>query len=127
MNLETLKHWLGVELSPVSLTEKLVSGVGGLISILVALGLGEWLFPSAAAAALVASMGASAVLLFAVPHGQLSQPWPVIAGHGFSAVIGVGCARWVPSHVLAGALAVGLAIMAMHLFKCIHPPGARPR
>ncbi len=50
----------------------------------------------------IASMGASAVLLFAVPHGQLSQPWPVLAGHVFSAAIGVLCARtfrplpWLP-------------------------------
>ena len=73
--------------------------------------------------AVVASMGASAVLLFAVPHGQLSQPWPVMAGHGFAALIGVCCARWISCPQLAGACAVALAIGAMHQFKCIHPPG----
>ena len=123
MNLEPLKNWLGVELSAVSAMEKLVSGAGGLASILFALFLGHWLLPPGPAAGLVASMGASAVLLFAVPHGQLSQPWPVVAGHGFSALIGVACARWMPSPMWAAACAVGLSIMAMHQLKCIHPPG----
>ena len=68
-------------------------------------------------------MGASAVLLFAVPHGQLSQPWPVAVGHVFSAVIGVTCARLIPYTPLAAACAVGLSIGFMHQFKCIHPPG----
>lgn len=72
---------------------------------------------------LIASMGASAVLLFAVPHGQLSQPWPVLAGHGISALVGVTCARLIGDVPLAAALSVAGAIGLMHQFKCIHPPG----
>ena len=63
------------------------------------------------------------MLLFAVPHGQLSQPWPVLAGHVFSAIIGVVCARIIHGPELAAAFAVCLSIGAMHHFKCIHPPG----
>ena len=72
---------------------------------------------------LVASMGASAVLLFAVPHGPLSQPWPLMGGHLISAVIGVSCALTIANPLLAGPLAVALAIAAMHYLRCIHPPG----
>lgn len=72
---------------------------------------------------IVASMGASAVLLFAVPHGPLSQPWQVVAGHIVPAIIGVACARWIANPVIAGALAVGIAIFAMRALACIHPPG----
>ncbi|TCJ12292.1 hypothetical protein EZJ19_12860 [Parasulfuritortus cantonensis] len=71
----------------------------------------------------VASMGASAVLLFAVPHGPLSQPWPVLGGHVVSALVGVVCAKLIGPPMLAAALAVGLAIGAMHYLRCIHPPG----
>jgi len=71
----------------------------------------------------VASMGASAVLVFAVPHGALSQPWPVIGGHLISAFIGVSAALLVPQPALAGPLAVGIAILAMHYARCLHPPG----
>ncbi len=63
------------------------------------------------------------MLLFGIPHGPLSQPWPVLAGQGISAVVGVSCARWIPDPALAAACAVGLSIGAMLQFKCIHPPG----
>lgn len=115
--------WLGIEIDAVSGKEKLVSLLGGFISILLIVTICQNLLGLDGASMLIASMGASAVLLFAVPHGQLSQPWPVIAGHVFSALIGVTCAKWIPSMPLAAGCAVGLAILTMHQFKCIHPPG----
>lgn len=123
MPLPTLRKWLGIELVEVSVTEKAVAALGGGLSILMLIALSTWVLPGEGAAAVIASMGASAVLLFGVPHGQLSQPWPVLAGHGVSAVIGVACAQMIPSPLLATACAVGLAIGAMHQLKCIHPPG----
>ncbi|MFX8373896.1 HPP family protein, partial [Acinetobacter baumannii] len=69
------------------------------------------------------SMGASAVLLYAVPHGALSQPWAVLAGHAVSAVAGVAAARNISDPALAAAVAVGTAILAMHYLRAIHPPG----
>lgn len=72
---------------------------------------------------LVASMGASAVLVFAVPHGPLSQPWSVFGGHLVSALIGVGCAQAFAEPALAAPLAVALATGAMLYLKCVHPPG----
>ena len=71
----------------------------------------------------VASMGASAVLLFAAPHGSLSQPWPVAGGHIISAIVGVACMEWIPHPALAASVAVGGAITAMYYARCIHPPG----
>ncbi len=72
----------------------------------------------------LASMGASAFLLFVVPHSPMSQPWPVIGGHLFAAAIGVVCARWIQSPALATATAVALSIFAMHWLHCLHPPSA---
>ena len=118
-----LKSLLGIEFSAVSPREKLVSMIGGLISILFLTFVTEQALHLSGAEAVIASMGASAVLLFAVPHGQLSQPWPVLAGQVFPALIGVICARWIPIPQLAAALAVGLSIGMMHHLKCIHPPG----
>ena len=123
MPLPTLRKWLGIELIEVSATEKIVATLGGGLSILILSMLTRWVLPEAGATAVIASMGASAVLLFAVPHGQLSQPWPVIAGHGVSALIGVTCAQHIAQPVIATACAVGLAIGAMQQLKCIHPPG----
>jgi CBS domain-containing membrane protein len=121
--MHTWKERIGLELSEVSFKEKLISTLGGVISIFSLLLFGRWGLDGTGGTCVIASMGASAVLLFAVPHGQLSQPWPVIAGHGFSALIGVLCARHIPHQALAGACAVGLSIGLMHQFKCIHPPG----
>ena len=72
---------------------------------------------------IVTSMGASVVLLFAVPHSALGQLWNVIGGHLISAAIGVACYQWLPSNGIAAGASVGLAIGAMYYTRCIHPPG----
>ena len=72
---------------------------------------------------LVAPMGASAVLIFAVPASPLAQPWPVIGGNIVSALAGVLAARLIPLPHLAAGCAVGGAILAMSLLRCLHPPG----
>jgi CBS-domain-containing membrane protein len=119
-----MRAWFGIELSPVSHAERLVSAAGGFLGIFFVLLVSRMVLGDQTAALLiVASMGASAVLLFGVPHGPLSQPWALIGGHAVSALIGVGCARLVPNPFAAAALAVGLAIGAMHYLRCLHPPG----
>jgi CBS-domain-containing membrane protein len=67
-------------------------------------------------------MGSTAAMLFAVPHGALSQPWPLLGGHLVSGLIGIACLLYVPDPLLAASLATGLAIGAMHYLRCIHPP-----
>lgn len=71
---------------------------------------------------LVAPMGASAVLLFGVSESPLAQPWSILGGNFVSALVGVACARWIDSTVMAASLAVALAIGAMFLCRCVHPP-----
>lgn len=72
---------------------------------------------------IVAPIGASAVLVFAVPASPLAQPWPVIGGNTLSALVGIAVARLVHDPVLATGLAVGLAIAVMSLTRSLHPPG----
>lgn len=72
---------------------------------------------------IAASMGASAVLLFVVPTSPLAQPWPFVGGHLISALLGVCCAKWIPDLAIAGSVAVGSSIFAMHYLRCMHPPG----
>ena len=114
---------IGLSRVPTSHTEKIVSGLGGFFAILGILIMSRWSVGSDAAAIIVASMGASAVLLFAVPHGPLSQPWPLFGGHIISGVVGVACAKYIPNEVLAASVAVGAAIGIMYYLQCIHPPG----
>ncbi|WP_116294431.1 HPP family protein [Cupriavidus taiwanensis] len=70
----------------------------------------------------VAPMGASAVLLFAVPASPLAQPWSIIGGNLIAGVVGVACARWIPDPGLAAAVAVAVSIALMFQFHCVHPP-----
>ena len=104
--------------------EKLLSGLGGFVAIALVFAI-TVLFEQTLHARLffVASMGASAVLLFAAPHAPFSQPWNVIGGHMISALVGVSAHNLVASPILCGALAVGGAITAMYYFRCLHPPG----
>lgn len=115
--------FLGIEFNPVDHREKALSTVGGFIGILAILWVSELSVDASQVPLILASFGASAVLLFAVPHGALSQPWPLLGGHLISAGIGVTCYRFIPNVPLAAASAVALAIAAMHYLRCIHPPG----
>lgn len=72
---------------------------------------------------LVAPLGASAVLAFAVPASPLAQPWAIIGGNTISAMVGVLVALLIPQPILAAGIAVGGAIFAMSLLRCLHPPG----
>lgn len=67
-------------------------------------------------------MGASAVLLFAVPASPLAQPWSIVGGNLVAAVLGVACAQWIGDREIAAAVAGSLAIAVMFSLRCLHPP-----
>lgn len=70
----------------------------------------------------IAPMGASAVLLFAVPASPLAQPWSLIGGNLCAALVGVSCARLIGDPVLAAGIAAAIAIALMFPLRCLHPP-----
>lgn len=72
---------------------------------------------------IVAPVGASAVLVFAVPASPMAQPWPVVGGLGLSALVGICVGRVLGDGAVAAGLAVALAIGVMSLTRCLHPPG----
>ncbi len=72
----------------------------------------------------LASMGASAFLLFVVPHSPLAQPWPVIGGHMVAAFVGVASAHWLHNVIFATAAAVLISVLMMYVMHCLHPPSA---
>ncbi len=121
--LDRLRGFLGAEVVLVGHAEKLISTAGGFLGICFVYLSGVALLGPSGAPWIVASMGSTAVLLFAVPHGPMSQPWALIGGHFVSAVIGVTAAKFVPETMIAASLAVGLSIGAMYYLRCTHPPG----
>lgn len=126
--LKQLMLWLGIGKNRTSHSEKVISAFGAMVGILVTILMTEWLsqhisITEGSELLIIASFGATAVLVFAVPHGALSQPWQVIAGHLISAAVGVTCQYLLGATPLAAAIAVGLAVGLMYYTRCIHPPG----
>lgn len=120
----TIRHVMGVPVHTPSWREQLAAVLTSAAGIaIVAWIASQWTQTGGSHPVLIASLGATAVLVFAVPHGALSQPWAVLGGHTISALVGLAVVHTLGGGNLAAALAVSLAIGAMHLAKCIHPPG----
>ncbi len=121
--LHALRRWLGIVVDNSPWTEKVLSGIGAFLGIYAILLVARASVDPADVPLIVASMGASAVLLFAAPHVPFSQPWNVLAGHGFSAGFGVAAATWIDDPLVSASVAVGGAISLMYFLRCLHPPG----
>jgi CBS domain-containing membrane protein len=111
-------------LAGATLRERLIACLGALVGItLTGLICGLVFGQGPHIPLIVAPMGASAVLLFAVPASPLAQPWSIIGGNTISAFMGVLAAHFIPNPVVAIGVGVSLAIAAMSLTRCLHPPG----
>ena len=71
---------------------------------------------------LVAPLGASAVLLFAVPNSPLAQPWSAVIGNTVAALVGVAISMLIYEPALRIAVAVALAIIVTFMLRAVHPP-----
>ncbi len=107
-----------------SVAEKLYGSLAGGIAILI-LTLALHHLPQAGfPLLLVASMAASATLLYVTPHSPLAHPWNLVGGHIFSAIAGWICSLLIPDQTLAAGAAVAAAILLMQFLNCLHPPSA---
>ncbi|ATE66913.1 HPP family protein [Rhizorhabdus dicambivorans] len=107
-----------------AMRDRMISGWGALIGIIATGLLVRGLIGTGAhMPLLIAPIGAAAVLLFAVPASPMAQPWAVIGGNLVSALVGVAVGRLGADPMLSAGLAVGGAIAAMALLRCLHPPG----
>ncbi|MDN2662680.1 HPP family protein [Psychromonas sp. 14N.309.X.WAT.B.A12] len=120
--IQAIIRFLGVQSNVVN-SEKTVATIGGMLAIFCCFYATVYITGDAGSVAILPSMGASAVLLFAVPHGQLSTPWAFLGGNILSAIIGVTCATFIDPMLIAAPVAVGLSILVMHLTRSLHPPG----
>jgi len=103
--------------------ERLLSGLGGIFAIFLTTLIAHHYIGGVTPPLMLASMGASTVLLLGAPHSPLSQPWAFAGGHLVSAFVGITCATTIPNLYLAAGLSVGLSISAMYYLRCLHPPG----
>lgn len=75
---------------------------------------------------IVASLGASTFVVFAMPENVTAQPYNIIGGHLVGVIWGGICSQIPHSGALASAsvyaLAVGLSIFTMVIIDTEHPP-----
>ena len=124
MNVKQFFRFITVDPVNLSIKGKLLSAISSFMAILIVAWVTQKSGVSAAYPFLVASMGASAVILFIMPGSPLAQPWPLVGGQMVSAVIGIASSQMIANTVLASGCAVGGSILAMLLLRCLHPPGA---
>lgn len=124
------KYWqefralIGLERNTTSHAEKIISLAGAFAGIVAVYFVSTLMLDNPLSKVMVLGpIGASAVLLFAVPQGALSQPWPVIGGNVLSAAVGVTCYQWIDDPLLSASVAVAVAVGVMHYLRCLHPPG----
>ena len=107
----------------ISHRERLRSSIGAFAGIALTSAISYWCVQDVTAIPyLIAPMGASAVLLFAVPASPLAQPWSLFGGNLVAAIIGVTCAIFITHPMLSAAVAVSLSILVMLYLRCLHPP-----
>ncbi len=121
--LKQLSNYIGLEPQKITHKERIVSGVGACVGIFVVFFVSQYFLDDQGTLIILASMGSSAVLLFTVPHGNLSQPWPLLGGHLLSALVGVSSVQLIENQMLAASVAVGISVTVMYYARCIHPPG----
>lgn len=123
-----LKHslfYLGGDQPVTSWGERLSSASGAFLGLFLVLTAARYLGELAGANEwLIASLGASALLVFSLPQSPMAQPWAVIAGNTLSALVGISVAHLVSNLHLAMSLAASLSILGMFLLRCLHPPAA---
>lgn len=107
----------------VNFIERFRACVGALLGIILTSILTYWLVGSSnALPLLMAPIGASAVLLFAIPASPLAQPWSILGGNLIAATVGVTTAILINDVVVAAAVALSVSIALMFTLRCLHPP-----
>nr|WP_218954179.1 HPP family protein [Acinetobacter sp. YH01022] len=103
------------------LKDRLLCGLGALLGLTLSSFISWWVLGDINAW-YIAPMGASSVLLFAVPASPLAQPWNMVIGNIIAGVIGVTCAAYIPNLTEAFSVAVALSIFLMMTTDSLHPP-----
>ncbi len=101
---------------------RLLAVVAGAVGGAVAIG-GMEMFSAAAAFPLAAiPFATSIVMVLGTPDAAPAQPRALIGGHLVATLVGLAVVKLCGPAAWAAAVAVGLAMIAMHLTGTFHPP-----
>ncbi len=114
----------GPVIGPANARDTLVGAVGATLALLICAAL--FLGPEVdltSGAFLIAPMGATAVILFALPNSPLAQPWSAVMGNTIAALLALAVHHVTQNQTVAIGASAFLSVGAMYLFRCLHPPG----
>jgi len=106
-----------------SLRAALRAGLGLALCGAILISMGNWI-GAVHGLLLIAPLGATAFLVFAVPNSPLAQPWSAMVGNAVSAFVAVSVLHLGLPVELAAGLSVFGAMAAMAVLRAMHPPGA---
>jgi CBS-domain-containing membrane protein len=96
--------------------------VAGAAGAAVAIGAMEFFALRVAIPLMAIPFGTSIVLVLGSPEVEAAQPRALIGGHLISTLVGLLVVTVAGPQPWAGALAVGLAVIAMYATRTFHPP-----
>lgn len=96
----------------------IAGGAGGAVAIAAM----EWLSDHYAFPLMFVPFATSIVLVLGSPDAEPAQPRALIGGHLISTLVGLTVLQLAGPVPWAAAVAVGLAMVAMHLTRTFHPP-----
>ena len=113
-----------INLKKIICWEPLLSGVGAAVTIGI---LSFMTYQTELGLWLLASFGATTVIVFGYHDNPFAQPKNVFFGHLLSAFVGILFATFFGVSFITIGLAVGIGVMLMMAFKITHPPaGGNP-
>ncbi len=87
-----------------------------------AIGIMGWLSVGTAFPLMAIPFATSIVLVMGSPEAEPAQPRALVGGHLISTVVGLLALNLAGPELPTAAVAVGLAMVAMHLTRTFHPP-----
>lgn len=110
-------------LSAITLRHRFKVVAAAFVALLLVSQISQWYLAGSGHVLLLASMGASAVLLFGLPGSPLAKPAVFLWGHLLPAAIGLACSHLFSSFPLMAAATIAMVLFVMYLFEAMHPPG----
>lgn len=119
---------LGPAMAFPNVLEALLASLGAGVALCFCGGMLAWLAAGDARGGvgglfMIAPLGATAFLLFAVPNSPLAQPWSALVGNGSAGAVAVTILLVLGPGAINAGLAVAAAMLAMAFLRAMHPPG----
>ena len=100
----------------------MIAMIGGAVGGAVAIAAMEMLSTRTMFPLMAIPFATSIVLVMGAPETEPAQPRALIGGHLISTLVGLLAVHVAGPGLWVAALAVGLAMVAMHLTRTFHPP-----